>query len=179
MLLSRSLGRISVFVVLLLFLLSSISFAQTEQKLKGQVYEVARTIQTITVDHAGKRINIKYDKNTVFEKIDPEKIRDIKGQEIEVTYVVVDGVNIAKHIKLSIPEIPAGVKEISTKELAELISKSPDKYILVDTRPVARYNSSYIPTAVSIPIATIEKEGEKSLPFPKDKTIIFYCGGPT
>lgn len=179
--LSSSFRVLAVFSLAFLFLFSSslISYAQQEQTLKGQVSNVAKTIQTITVDHAGKKINIKYDKSTIFEKIDQEKIRELQGQEVEVKYVVIDGVNIAKSIKLAIAELPSGVKEISTKELANLILKSPDKYILIDSRPAPRYHASYIPTAISIPIATMDKEGEKTLPFPKDKILIFYCGGPT
>lgn len=176
---SRFWSQFLISSVLLLFIFSSFVFAQQEQKLKGQVTGVAKTIQTITVDHAGKKINIKYDKNTVFEKIDPEKIRDLQGQEVEVTYSVVEGVNIAKKIRLAVAELPPGVKEITTSELYNLITKSPDKFILIDSRPETRYRSSHIPSAISIPTTKMEKEGEKTLPFPKDKTLVFYCGGPT
>lgn len=150
-----------------------------EQTLKGQVTGVAKTISTITVEHGGKKLNIKYDEKTVFQQIDPEKIRELQGQEVEVKYVEVDGKYIAKLIKLAIAELPPGVSEISTKELAEIIKKSPGNYVLIDSRPAGRYNSSFIPTAISIPVTEMESKGEQTLNFPKDKLLIFYCGGPT
>ncbi|MCS7199496.1 MAG: rhodanese-like domain-containing protein [Caldimicrobium sp.] len=176
----RSLKVLLLFLILIVFQSSIVLSSTQEHKIKGQVTAVAVTIKTITVDHAGKRINIKYDDKTVFEKIDPAKIREIQGQEVEVTYVVVDGINLAKSIRLAIAELPPGVKEISTKELAKLINEAPGTYVLIDSRPAPRYHASFIPTAISIPIKIMEEEGEKTLQnIPKDKLIIFYCGGPT
>lgn len=150
-----------------------------EKKIKGQVTAVAVTIQTITVQQRDQRINIKWDKDTVFRHIDPAKIREIQGQEVEVTYVEVGGQNIAKVIALAVVEVPPGAKEIKTSELAKLIAEKPGTYVLIDSRPSARYRASYIPTAINLPISVMERLGEASLPFPKDKTLIFYCGGVT
>ncbi|MCS7150667.1 MAG: rhodanese-like domain-containing protein [Caldimicrobium sp.] len=178
----RSMRALLLFLILTL-LQSALWVTSTmaqEQSIKGQVSAVAVTIQTITVDHAGKKINIKYDDKTVFQHIDPKKIREIQGQEVEVKYVVVDGKNIAKLIKLAIAELPQGVTEIKTSELAKLVFESPGTYVLIDSRPAPRYHASYIPTAISIPVTVMEKEGEKTLAnIAKDKLVIFYCGGPT
>lgn len=167
------------YLVLLLVLISFTTVLAAEKSIKGQVSAVAVTIQTITVKHGATQINLKWTNDTVFQNIDPKKIREIQGQEIEAKYIEADGKNIATFIRLAIVEIPKGAKEIKTQELAKLIFEKPGSYVLIDSRPAPRYRASYIPTAINLPDVVMAQIGESSLPFPKDKTLIFYCGGPT
>lgn len=167
------------YLVLLLVLISFTTVLAAEKSLKGQVSAVAVTIQTITVKHGATQINLKWTNDTVFQNIDVKKIREIQGQEIEAKYIEADGKNIATFIRLAIAEIPKGAKEIKTQELAKLIFEKPGSYVLIDARPAGRYRVSHIPTAISLPVAVMEKLGEASLPYSKDATLIFYCGGIT
>jgi rhodanese-related sulfurtransferase len=69
---------------------------------------------------------------------------------------------------------------VKTEALVEMVKEG--KVVVVDSRPVARYNESHIPGAVSIPFAKLVQlgdEGAKLLEPYKDKQLVFYCGGPT
>ncbi|MCI0469836.1 MAG: rhodanese-like domain-containing protein [Nitrospirae bacterium] len=175
-------SSIAALLVLLSFLFMTVTLfaAEDVKSVKGQVAAVAKTIKTITLEHAGKKYQFKYDEKTVFKNITVESVRDLQGQEAIVDYKTVGADNIATLIKLALAELPAGVAEIKTAELAELVKKGDaGNYLLVDTRPAPRYNAGHIPTAVGIPVPTLEKEGEKALIADKNKILIFYCGGPT
>lgn len=76
---------------------------------------------------------------------------------------------------------------ITTKEVMELFAKEfgddplieetlnrNQSFILVDTRPATRFNSDTVPGSIHIPTPMFERDIPK---LPKDKTIIFYCGG--
>lgn len=176
----RCLTRGLYYYLVFLFVLIPFTTAlAAEKSIKGQVTAVAVTIQTITVKHGATQINLKWTNDTIFQNIDLKKIREIQGQEIEAKYTEADGKNIAKYIRLALAELPKGAKEIKPQELAKLIFERPGSYILIDSRPAPRYRASYIPTAINLPDVVMAQIGESSLPFPKDKTIIFYCGGPT
>lgn len=90
----------------------------------------------------------------------------------------------AAHSK-NVPQDPA--LRITTVEVMELFSKAfgsepliaktlekNKSFLLVDTRPLARYQEGHVPGAIHMTPAMVEKEFAK---LPKDRTIIFYCGG--
>lgn len=84
------------------------------------------------------------------------------------------------------PVMPAGVKVISTEELKALVDKGPaaGNYLLFDSRPAGRYHAATIPTSLHLTDAEMEKldkEGKVAsrLGDDKNKTVIFWCGGPT
>jgi rhodanese-related sulfurtransferase len=64
---------------------------------------------------------------------------------------------------------------ITTVEVMQLLA-SPEagNYVLVDARPEVKFNEGHVPGALSIPKPMLEQNLDK---LPKDKTIIFYCGG--
>lgn len=49
-------------------------------------------------------------------------------------------------------------------------------YFIVDSRPANKFDEGHVPGAISIPKAILAQNLDK---LPKDKTIIFYCGGVT
>lgn len=49
-----------------------------------------------------------------------------------------------------------------------------DRFVMVDTRPITRFSADTIPGSIHIPTPKFESEIPN---LPKDKTIIFYCGG--
>jgi 3-mercaptopyruvate sulfurtransferase SseA len=107
------------------------------------------------------------------------------GERVDVFFAMRDGERFATDVKLKIVSAPAGTTEIFSAEVGELIARGPEKgnYLLVDTRPPARYHEGHLPTAVSIPDTVIEKEGIAAFPehvrANKDIALIFYCGGYT
>lgn len=65
---------------------------------------------------------------------------------------------------------------ITTAEVEQLLEAGPEKapLLLVDARPAVKYEQGHVPGAVSIPKAMLAKNLDQ---LPKDKTLIFYCGG--
>lgn len=149
---------------------------------KGQVLSFADPAQSksISVSIAGKGIMVfRYDDQTVFSNV--TSITELKSSAANITYKTEGPDHIATLITKAYVKIPSGVKEIKTGEVAALVQKGPAKgnYVLIDARPDKRYGEGHIPTAISIPVPKLQKEGEAILPSDKDKHLIFYCGGPT
>lgn len=85
----------------------------------------------------------------------------------------------------NVPQDPA--LRITTEEVmalfakefgdAPLIKETLDKkqsFLLVDTRPAVRFNEGTVPGSIHIPTPKFESDIPK---LPKDRLIIFYCGG--
>lgn len=100
-----------------------------------------------------------------------------KGHAAIIAYEMRDGKPFATVIKPKLAKLPAGVSNIPTAELKELIDSEKD-FLLVDSRPGKRYSESHLPGAISIPVCEMQ-ELLQNLPKDKDKLLIFYCGGPT
>lgn len=80
---------------------------------------------------------------------------------------------IDKPEKAALPQDPKLV--ITTAEVQALLAgPDKDKYLFVDARPANKYAAGHVPGAVSIPKARLPQEIDK---LPKDKIIVFYCGG--
>jgi len=62
--------------------------------------------------------------------------------------------------------------KLSSPELKNLIDNKNKDYVLIDVRSVGEYNSGYIPTAINIPVNTIENRTDE---IPENKLIIVYC----
>lgn len=75
--------------------------------------------------------------------------------------------------KKALPQKPELV--ITTAEVqAILAGEDKANYFIVDARPANKFDDGHVPGAVSIPKPMLNKNLAK---LPKDKTIIFYCGG--
>lgn len=152
------------------------------QSVKGNVKGFAdpRQSKTISLDLQDKGIVVfKYDDTTEFKNFD--SLLELKGEAAVIEYRVVGSDKLATSIKKAYVQLPEGIREIKTDEVASLVEKgsSPGNYLLVDARPSKMYAEGHIPTAVSIPVTALEKEGANLLPSDKNKLLIFYCGGPT
>lgn len=88
--------------------------------------------------------------------------------------------------KPKLPPLPKGSTVITTEQLKALVDKGPEagNYLLFDSRPASRFHSGTIPTSLMLPVAEQEKLDKEGKSHPllgpdKNKTLIFYCGGPT
>lgn len=76
---------------------------------------------------------------------------------------------------------------ITTKEVMELFAqefgdaplieetlKKNTSFLLIDTRPPVRFNEGTVPGSINIPTPRFAQDIPK---LPKDRTLIFYCGG--
>ena len=98
-----------------------------------------------------------------------------------IKYKIIDNEKTATEIKPKIADLPQGAVEVQASHVVSKITQGIEKgkYFLVDSRPASRYHEGTIPTAVSIPVPKLEKEGAALLPQDKDTELIFFCGGPT
>ncbi|MBW1703591.1 MAG: rhodanese-like domain-containing protein [Deltaproteobacteria bacterium] len=149
-------------------------------KVKGKVKGVSNRAKTISLSVKGKGAMVfKFNDKTRF--INATSARDMKkGEAAVVKYKSAGPDMLAVSITKAIAKMPEGVGVIKTPEVAALVKKGPKagNYYLIDTRPAKRYKAGHIPTAVSVPLTKLKKEGKGLLPA-KGKTLIFYCGGPT
>ena len=171
----RKLQTLSVSIAALLGL--GFVTAADADELKGRVKSVSSVARTIAVELENKSVVVvKFDGSTQFKNA-ASSSDFIPDEVVAVDYSPVGTENRAKLISKVIAPPPPGVTRISAAALRELGKKPGEKFLLVDSRPVGRYNEAHLPGAVSIPLDVLEKEGEKLLPADRETTLVFYCGG--
>lgn len=145
---------------------------------KGKVVGISKKAKTISIvvgsGKKAKTMMVKFDDAT--KGVEHVK----KGHASIIQFKTVGADKVATVIKPKLAKLPAGTVEMQPDALAALINKGDaDSYFLADSRPGKRYDEGTIPTAVSIPVARMKKEGAKLLPADKNKMLIFFCGGVT
>lgn len=148
---------------------------------KGKISNISQKAKTIALTLSDSSFFLaKFTDETKVKGV--ESIKNLNVEEpVIVSYSVVNGENIATSLELVHATLPAGTKEIKTKELAELL-KSKKELLIIDSRPPIKYDESHIPGSISIPYAKIVKmgdDGAKLLEKYKDRQLVFYCGGST
>jgi len=152
--------------------------AQNANAFTGKITGKSQKAKTISIEVGGKNEFVKFDDKTA--GVD----HAVEGEASIIQFEMRGDDRFATSIKPKLVSLPEGVTEIKTDELAKLIDMGPDKgnYVLIDSRPAARYHEGHIPTAVSIPETVLKEKGEAALPADAkagNKLLVFYCGGPT
>ena len=103
-----------------------------------------------------------------------------KGKEVRIEFTEKDGKKFATLISAKTPIKVAPEKQVKTEDVEKLIARGPEKgkYMLIDARPLPRFQDGSIPTAVNIPFPAFEKMKDK-LPADKTTLIVYYCAGVT
>lgn len=103
-----------------------------------------------------------------------------KGKEVRIEYTEKDGKKFATSLVVKPPIKVAPEKIVKTEDIEKLVAQGPEKgkYMLVDARPLPRFQDGSIPTAVNIPFPAFEKMKDK-LPADKASLIVYYCAGVT
>ncbi len=151
------------------------------QSVKGKISNISQKAKTIALTLSDSSFFLaKFTDETKLKGV--ESIKSLNVEEpVIVGYSVVNGENIATSLELIHATLPAGTKEIKTKELAELLKSNKD-LLVIDSRPSIKYDESHIPGSISVPYAQIVKmgdDGAKLLEKYKDRQLVFYCGGST
>ncbi len=70
-------------------------------------------------------------------------------------------------------------KQVGYKDVAPLVTiPRPKNVLIIDSRPYeGRYVPGYIPTAVSLPDSSFDKNAKEVLPADKNTRLVFYCQG--
>ncbi|MDA3970338.1 MAG: rhodanese-like domain-containing protein [Desulfobulbaceae bacterium] len=101
----------------------------------------------------------------------------VKGHGAIVHYEMRNGKPFATLVKAKLAALPAGSTEIDVAGVNQLINANSN-FVLIDSRPGQRYAESHLPTAISIPVCSMQ-ELIDLLPKDKDQLLVFYCGGRT
>ena len=101
-----------------------------------------------------------------------------KGKPVKVKYEQRGTDLFATEVTLKVAQLPAGITEIKTDELKQLIDKKGSLF-LVDSRPLGRFNQAHLPGAHSIPLPKLKEKKAAVLPKDKNILLVFYCGGIT
>lgn len=157
---------------------SEVQAAEQNMVLKGKVLGVSKKAKTISIKDGDVTVMVKYNADTKGVE------HATKDHAAIINYIKSGKDRVATVIKPKLAKLPEGVAEMKSDDLAELVSKGPQKgnYFLIDSRPGNRYAEGHIPTAVSIPVKKLKKTGAAHLPGDaklKNTQLIFYCGGPT
>ena len=133
----------------------------------------ARTISiTVGKGEQAKVMMVKYDEQT-------QGVNSVaQGYAAIIAYELRGKETYATEVRPKLAKLPAGVTEIKTTELEELIYSGAPLF-LVDSRPPVRYAQSHLPGAHSLPVPLLNDKQGEVLPENKDIPLIFYCGGPT
>jgi len=103
-----------------------------------------------------------------------------KGKEVRIAYTEKDGQKFATLLSAKPPIKLAPEKTVKTEDVEKLVAQGPEKgkYMLIDARPLPRFQEGSIPTAVNIPFPAFDKMKDK-LPADKATLIVYYCAGVT
>ncbi|MFH1215283.1 MAG: rhodanese-like domain-containing protein [Pseudomonadota bacterium] len=153
------------------------SAVQVEQNVyKGEVTGLSNKAKTISIkvgkEEDAKTMMVKFDDQTTGLEFAE------KGQAAIIAYKVVGKDKIATVIKPKLAQLPKGTSEVKPEYVVDLLSKGGN-FLLIDSRPENRFHAGSLPSAVSIPVGKIKKEGAALLPKDKNTELIFFCGGPT
>jgi hypothetical protein len=109
------------------------------QSIKGKISNISQKAKTIALTKKDNSFFlVKFTDETKLKGI--ESTKELKADEpILVTYSVVNGENLATSLELVLVTLPAGTKEINTKELAELLKSNKD-LLVIDSRPAIKYD---------------------------------------
>ena len=110
-----------------------------------------------------------------------ETLRDIaKGREARIEFVEKGGAKTATLISFKGPIKIAPEKLVTYTDVQKLVTAGPDKgnYMLIDSRPLPRFQEGAIPTAINLPYPAFDKYVDR-LPPDKARLVVFYCAGVT
>jgi len=110
-----------------------------------------------------------------------DMLRDIaKGREARIEYTEKDGVKTATLISFKGPIKLAPEKEFKYSQVLAIVDQGPAKSnaVLIDSRPLPRFQEGTIPGAINLPYPAFDKFTDR-LPKEKDKLIVFFCQGVT
>jgi len=176
----RSFGRTGNALLFTLLLGATLARAgAVPLTVEGSVRACANKSKTMAIDRTGKpAMIVRFNDKTSFQNV-PSAKEILPGENLAIEYQHDGDDNLATRITRVIPKLPAGVGSMTVKEIEGLIArgKKGRGYLLVDARPAAKYAAGHIPTAISIPLSALEKDGAKLLPPKKGILLVFYCGG--
>ena len=102
-----------------------------------------------------------------------------KGHETRIAYVEKDGQKWATEVILKGPVKVAKEDLVDFAFIRKQVEKPDANVVLIDSRPLPRFQQGTIPGAINIPYPAWDKVAAKLLPADKTKQLVFFCQGVT
>jgi rhodanese-related sulfurtransferase len=102
-----------------------------------------------------------------------------KGHETRIAYVEKDGQKWATEVILKGPVKVAKEDLVDFAFIRRQVEKPDANVVLIDSRPLPRFQQGTIPGAINIPYPAWDKVAAKLLPADKSKQLVFFCQGVT
>ena len=102
-----------------------------------------------------------------------------KGHETRIAFVEKDGQKWATEVILKGPVKVAKEDLVNFEFVRKQVEKPDANVVLIDSRPLPRFQQGTIPGAINIPYPAWDKVAAKLLPADKSKQLVFFCQGVT
>jgi rhodanese-related sulfurtransferase len=102
-----------------------------------------------------------------------------KGHETRIAYVEKDGQKWATEVILKGPVKVAKEDLVDFAFIRKQVEKPDPNVVLIDSRPLPRFQQGTIPGAINVPYPAWDKVAAKLLPADKTKQLVFFCQGVT
>jgi rhodanese-related sulfurtransferase len=102
-----------------------------------------------------------------------------KGHETRIAFVEKDGQKWATEVILKGPVKVAKEDLVNYEFVRKQVEKPDANVVLIDSRPLPRFQQGTIPGAINIPYPAWDKVAAKLLPADKSKQLVFFCQGVT
>ncbi|MBI4686554.1 MAG: sulfurtransferase [Nitrospirae bacterium] len=120
---------------------------------------------------------IKYEDSVAIKNIGSiHEMEALKGKAFRIDYTVKKNEKFATTItRFDVLKTIKPEDKLTKEDFKKLIAERKD-LVIVDTRPLPRYEEGHIPGAIVIPAAAFDKNTDK-LPKEKERPLVFYCVG--
>ncbi len=145
--------------------------------LMGTLDNISYKANTLQLDLVSHKEILRFDEKTKVKNVTTlEELKTYKNRAFTVNFVMKNGEKLATAItRFDVLKALKPEEKIDKAELKKLISEKKN-LVIVDARPVPRYEEGQIPGAIVMPAAAFDKQINK-LPIDKSTPLVFYCVG--
>ncbi len=145
--------------------------------LMGTLDNISYKADTLQLDLVSHKEIIRFDEKTKVKNVASlEELKTYKNRAFTVNFVMKKGEKLATAItRFDVLKALKPEEKIDKTGLKKLMAEKKN-LVIVDARPVPRYEEGHIPGAIVMPAAAFDKQVDK-LPKDKNTPLVFYCVG--
>jgi rhodanese-related sulfurtransferase len=150
----------------------------------GYFENVSYKAQAIQIGIDANKEIVRFDEKTL-KVIDagvpkkPDFMADArKGHEVRISFVEKDGQKWASEIVFKGPVKVAKEDLVDYAYVRKLVDAGSGNFVLIDSRPLPRFQQGTIPGAINVPYPSWDKVVNR-LPADKSTQLVFFCQGET
>lgn len=145
--------------------------------LMGTLDNISYKADTLQLDLVSHKEIVRFNEKTTVKNVASlEELKIYRNRAFQVNFVMNKGEKLATAItRFDVLKALKPEEKLDRTGLKKLMAEKKN-LVLVDARPVPRYEEGHIPGAIVIPAAVFDKQVDK---LPKDKAtpLVFYCVG--